>query len=115
MRWLPSSTPIPPRISGSVCGKPAEAADDAAQFALAAVAREHAEEVARDRVEPELRGERGERVAGLFAADQRTRDQLGEIPGIEQRLVQRIQAAVDGIDLPLIARKTEQSGRVAPC
>ena len=66
-------------------------------------------------IEAELRRERGERLAGFFADDQRACDQLGEILRIEQRLAQRVEAAADGIDLPLVAGKVEQSGRIAPC
>ena len=96
-------------------GEAVEGADDVAKLALAAVLREHAEEVGGDRIEPELRRERGERLAGFLARDQRARDQLGEILRIEQRLAERVEARADGFDLPLVAGKVEQSRRVAPC
>ena len=63
----------------------------------------------------ELRGERRERLAGFVAADQRARTSSAKSREFDERLAQRIEAAADRIDLPLVAGKVEQSGRVAPC
>src|SRR5439155_19726452 len=103
------------RLAAVLGGEAAEGADHGAKRVLAAVAGEYAEKVRGNRVEPELRRERGERLAGLFARYQRARDQLGEILRIEQGLTERIEAAADGFDLPLVTGKVKQSRRVAPC
>src|SRR5206468_1481524 len=75
--------------------EPAESADDVAQFVLAAIAGENAKEIGGDRVKAELRSQGGEGVAGLVAADQRARNELGEILRIEQRLAERVEALAD--------------------
>ena len=58
-------------------------------------------------------------AAKAFAAssrdDERTFDHLGEILRIDQRLVQRLEAVADGLNLPLVAGKVEQGGCVPPC
>src|SRR3954451_7967409 len=92
----------------------AEGADHVTQFVLAAIPGKDAKEVTRDRIEAELRSQSGKRFAGFVAADQRARNQLGEILRIEQRLAERIEAVADRFDLPLVAGKVEQSGGVAP-
>src|SRR4051812_48297321 len=102
-------------LAAVLCCDPLERPDDRAQRALAAVPCEHADELGGDRVEAGVGGERGQRLCGLVAADQRAVDELGEFARIEQRLVERVEPAGDGIDLSFIAGKVEQSRGVAPC
>ena len=97
-------------------GEAAEGADDGAQLVLAAVAGEDAEEIGGDRVEPELRRE--SRQARLPASSRETSGlSTSSSKSFEssQRLAERIEAAADGFDLPLVTRKVEQGGRITPC
>jgi len=98
-----------------ISGDAPEQADDLAELALAAVPGKDTEKIPRKRIKSEPRGERREGIAGLLAVDQRAVDQPGEVFRIEQCLVDRVEAAADGVGLPLVARKLEQGGRVAPC
>ena len=66
-------------------------------------------------VDPELRRQSGEGFSSFVARHQRTFDELGEVLRIEQGLVQRVEAAPDRVDLPLVAGKIEERGSVAPC
>ena len=66
-------------------------------------------------IDAEFFGQRSEGLSGVFARYQRACDQLREFPRIEQRLIEAIETASDCVDLPLVTRKIEQSGRVAPC
>src|SRR4029078_1359453 len=95
--------------------EPAVGADDGPKLALAPVPGKDSEEVGRNGVQAALRREGRDRLAGLIAANQRARHQLGEILRIDEGLAQRLKAAADVLDLPLLACKVEQSGRVAPC
>ena len=81
--------------------EPAEGENHRAKLLLAAIAGEDADEIGGDRVEFELRSERGERLAGFVAAHQRACDQLGEVLGIEQRLVKRIEASAEKLASPI--------------
>src|SRR6478672_5697603 len=103
------------RFTAMLGRQPAESTDHVAKLALAAVAGEDAQEIGRDRVKPDLRRDRGEGLARLVAADERARRQLGEILRIDQRLAEGVEAPADGIDLPLITGKVEQSRGISPC
>src|SRR5262249_21366828 len=95
--------------------KPAERFHDRAQLVLASVPSEYAKEIAGDRIEVQLRRDRGESLVRLFPRDEGALHQLCEIPGIDQCLIQRLEAAADGIDLPLVPCQIEQGGCVASC
>ena len=61
---------------------------------------------------------RSERVNALPASPRETSglvDQLRKILRNRQRLVERIEALADSIDLSLVAGEVEQSGRITPC
>ena len=60
------------------------------------------------------RREGGEGLACLFAVNHRAFNEAGEVARIMQRLLNGVEAAPDGVDLPLVAGKVEQRGRVAP-
>src|SRR5262249_12143332 len=87
--------------------KAAEGFHDRAQLVLASVPSEYAKEIAGDWIEVQLRGDRGESLVRLFPRDERALHQLREILGIDQCLIQRFEAAADGIDLPLISCQIE--------
>jgi hypothetical protein len=102
------------RLAAMLRGEPAEGADHAAKLVLAPVLRQDAEELGGDRIQLKLGSKRSERLAGFVAGDQRADDQLRELLRIEQCLVERVEAAADGIDLPFVTREIEQSGGVTP-
>ena len=59
----------------------------------------------------------GLRDAGVTfwsARDEGAGHDLIEVFGIDESLIERIEASADSVDLALVARKIEQSGRVAP-
>ena len=67
------------------------------------------------RIKTKLSRDCGKRLRRLRAVDERRADELSELPRIRERLVQRIQAAANRINLPFVAGKAKQSGRVASC
>ncbi len=94
----------------------AERADDGPELALAAVAGKHAEEIRGDRIEPELCRDRGEAPCGRFGAvTSGLVDQLRKVVRIGQRLLERVEAVADRVDLSLVTGEVEQSGCITPC
>ena len=92
----------------------AEGAHHVVKLVLAAILREDAEEVGRDRVERKLARDAGECPAGLVSINERGRHELRKLARIHQRLRQQVKAAAHAFDLPFVTGQGEQSGCVAP-
>src|SRR6185312_5907907 len=92
-----------------------ERANDLPQLLLAAISRGDSEEIGGDLVQAEIGCERGKRLSRFLARNKRAGHQLAEVPGIEQSLVQGLEAFADRLNLPLVTGEIKQSGSIASC
>src|SRR5690606_21365204 len=96
-------------------GNGGESADHRGQGPHAAVLRQDAEEVAGESGNAEVRGQTGNDVAHLSAADLRIADQCAQVGRFGQRTAQLVEVTLDSRDGARLAREIDQGGGITPC